>query len=177
MANVRFLICVVFIAQDSGSVSGFWCLFSVAGFDSYCPSNHNMYIKDDSSLPFEGVWCLDEELDYISNDFQKIYIYVCVGLRSNGISIIPHQCPWMQQEALLTVLGIISLPRLLKQREWASLPGLGWEDRKCPSFCWGKSASWIPAVMTGLCMIFPRFSKIFCDLWAKPHGYFFPYCE
>lgn len=43
-----------------------------------------MYIRGDCGLPFGWVWCLDEELDYVSNALQKIRTYVCVGLRSNG---------------------------------------------------------------------------------------------
>lgn len=133
----RFLIWVVFLPQGSGSVSGFWCLFSVAGFDSHCPSNHNTYIKDDSSLPFVGIFGWGIRLYF--KCFAKICIYVCVGLRSNGISIIPHRYPCVPQEVLLNLLGNICPPCLLWQRAIGFSPWarVGWW--KMPSFLLEKS--------------------------------------
>lgn len=110
----RFLIWVVFFPQGSGSVSGFYVYFLWQDLIHTAHQITTHTLKMTPAFPLHG--CLDEELDYISSALQKICICVCVGLRSNGISIIPHQCPWVPQEALLTLLGNISPPCLLWQR-------------------------------------------------------------
>lgn len=140
MANVRFLIWVVFLPQGTGSVSGFWCLFSVAEFDSYCPSNHNMYIKDDSSLPFPGVRCLDEELDHISIALRN-YISMCVLARDlMEFQLSLTSVPGCNKRLCWLFWAILVLLVFFSKGGLASLPGLGWEDRRCPVFLLEKSS-------------------------------------
>lgn len=123
-------------------------------------------LKMTSAFPLRGH--LDEELDYTSSGLQKISIYVCVGLRSNGISIIPHRCPWVPQKALLILLGNISPLCLLWQRGIGFSPWTGVGGWKIPSPLLEKSCLSHTCSICSTVLVFaqsfqdsPRHSKTF----------------